>query len=91
LFLHHYRAYTYQDLLKEKAIIFYVLLDEAMIIEAEDNYFTLYSSIFNKFKNNIVSEKLKKLSRIFAGDIADDNREHDIIKDREQLKNILKK
>jgi DNA-binding transcriptional regulator GbsR (MarR family) len=57
-----------------------------MILEAEDNYFSLYTSIFNKLKSHTIKDKLKRLSRIFT----EDDGKRDIIEDRRQLKNILK-
>lgn len=71
-----------------KAISFNIMLDEAMIIEAEQNYFSLYSSIFHKLKPQEIKNKLNRLTKIFTEE--GEKEPDDIIKDRQSLKELLK-
>jgi ABC-type Fe3+-hydroxamate transport system substrate-binding protein len=86
--LHHYSAYTYQDLLNEKSIIFYILLDEAMIIQAQDYYDRLYASVFSRMDKQTIKKQLRKVSNIIN---QEDKEASDIMKDRQQLRELLKK
>lgn len=56
-----------------------------MITKAENYYDLLYSSIFNKLKPQTIKQKLKSVSRIIEDDV-----ESDIIKDRDELRNLIK-
>jgi hypothetical protein len=68
----------------EKAIVFYLLLEEAMIAHAEEYYDRLYASIFHKQKPNTIKKQLNKISKII-----EDKKESDIMEDRAKLKNIM--
>lgn len=60
-----------------------------MEIEAEQNYFDLYASVFNKFKPKEIKKKLDKIASRFSGE-SDEEKTSDIIDDRKKLKQILK-
>lgn len=56
-----------------------------MITKAENYYDLLYANIFNKMKTQTIKQKLKSISRIIEDDV-----ENDIMKDREELRNLIK-